>query len=269
MSNVRGKLTYANVMATIAVFIALGGGAYAATQVKKNSVGTKQLKANAVTGPKVKDGSLSAADIGGAVNSAVRATTAESAAHATAADSATTAASATRATTADSAATAASATHATSADSAGEASHATNSDQLGGSPSSAYIQASQVGSFILAPHFDHTNFGCPFDQTIWHDSSPETNEATGYWRDPFGVVHLRGFAIRCLSAETTVFTLPAGFRPGKLERFLAIVESPLEKDQVTIASTGAVVAAEVAVGHSVALDGITFKCAPSGSNGCP
>ncbi|HEX4670980.1 MAG TPA: hypothetical protein VH279_01870 [Solirubrobacteraceae bacterium] len=59
-------------MATMAVFIALGGGAYAATKLPANSVGTKQLKknavtskkirANAVTSPKVKDGSLVATD---------------------------------------------------------------------------------------------------------------------------------------------------------------------------------------------------------------
>jgi hypothetical protein len=58
MGSLRRKLTYANVMATIAVFIALGGASYAATQIPKNSVGTKQLKNGAVTGAKVKVGSL-------------------------------------------------------------------------------------------------------------------------------------------------------------------------------------------------------------------
>ena len=47
---IRSRLSYANVMATIAVFLALGGGAYAAS-LKRNSVGPKQLKPNAVTGP--------------------------------------------------------------------------------------------------------------------------------------------------------------------------------------------------------------------------
>ena len=49
----RPKLTYANVMATIAVFIALGGASYAATQLPKNSVGTGQLKNGAVTKRKI------------------------------------------------------------------------------------------------------------------------------------------------------------------------------------------------------------------------
>jgi len=57
------KLSFANVMATIAVFIALGGGAYAATQLPNNSVGTKQLKNSAVTTPKIKNGAVTGAKI--------------------------------------------------------------------------------------------------------------------------------------------------------------------------------------------------------------
>lgn len=59
----RPKLSYANVMATVAVFIALGGASYAAIKLPKNSVGAKQIKKNAVTGAKVKDGSLTGADL--------------------------------------------------------------------------------------------------------------------------------------------------------------------------------------------------------------
>ena len=58
----RKRLTYANVIATLALFLALGGTSYAVTALPKNSVGTQQLKKNAVTGVKVKDGSLSSAD---------------------------------------------------------------------------------------------------------------------------------------------------------------------------------------------------------------
>jgi hypothetical protein len=54
----RSRLTYANVLSTVAVFIALGGGAYAATQLPANSVGTKQLKADAVKTGKVKNKTL-------------------------------------------------------------------------------------------------------------------------------------------------------------------------------------------------------------------
>lgn len=49
----RCRFTYANVMATIAVFMVLGGGAYAATSLPKNSVGTKQLKNGSITPAKL------------------------------------------------------------------------------------------------------------------------------------------------------------------------------------------------------------------------
>ncbi|HMU26081.1 MAG TPA: collagen-like protein [Solirubrobacterales bacterium] len=44
------------------MFIALGGVSYAAVQIPKNSVGTKQLKKNAVNSAKVRNRSLLAAD---------------------------------------------------------------------------------------------------------------------------------------------------------------------------------------------------------------
>lgn len=49
-------------MATIAVFVALGGTGYAALQLPKASVGAKHLRKNAVTGKKVKNGSLGRRD---------------------------------------------------------------------------------------------------------------------------------------------------------------------------------------------------------------
>lgn len=58
----RERVTYANVVATLALFIALGGGAYAASKVPKNSVGSRQIKKNSITSAKVKNHSLLALD---------------------------------------------------------------------------------------------------------------------------------------------------------------------------------------------------------------
>jgi len=65
-------LGYSNVIASLALFVALGGASYAAVTLPANSVGTKQLakkavsgskiKRSAITSPKVQDGSLLAAD---------------------------------------------------------------------------------------------------------------------------------------------------------------------------------------------------------------
>jgi hypothetical protein len=52
----------ANAIAYLALFIALSGTSYAATQLPVKSVGAKQLKSNAVTTAKVKDGNLIAKD---------------------------------------------------------------------------------------------------------------------------------------------------------------------------------------------------------------
>lgn len=73
-SQIRQRLTYANVMVTIFAFIVLSGAtAYASGQLGKNSVGSRQLKAKAVTtgkvapdainGSKIADRSVTGADI--------------------------------------------------------------------------------------------------------------------------------------------------------------------------------------------------------------
>jgi hypothetical protein len=63
MRRVSGRLTYANVMATLAMFIAVGGAsAFAASQLGKNSVGAKQIRTGAVRSAEVKDRSLLAKD---------------------------------------------------------------------------------------------------------------------------------------------------------------------------------------------------------------
>jgi hypothetical protein len=50
------------IVACLALIVALGGVSYAAGVLPKNSVGPPQLKKNAVTGAKVKNGTLVAAD---------------------------------------------------------------------------------------------------------------------------------------------------------------------------------------------------------------
>jgi hypothetical protein len=62
MKRLRNHLTVANVLACVALFAALGGVSYAALKIPKNSVGSKQIKANAVKASKVKNGSLRKAD---------------------------------------------------------------------------------------------------------------------------------------------------------------------------------------------------------------
>lgn len=50
-------------VALVALFMAMGGSAYAGAKLTKNSVTNKTIKNNAVTGKKVKNGSITGADI--------------------------------------------------------------------------------------------------------------------------------------------------------------------------------------------------------------
>jgi hypothetical protein len=190
MKRSRIKLTYANVMATVAVFIALGGASYAAVKLPKNSVGAKQIKNNAITGAKIKNGAVTGAKIapgtitGSNVNAATLGTV-PAATHSNSADNA------------------ANATHSTTSDSAG------NTASLGGKPASAYATAELEPEHIIGapgePAFEH---GCV-------DVGAGTNPA-GFYKDAFGVVHLRGFISGCTN-EQSAFTLPPGFRPTGTE----------------------------------------------------
>lgn len=61
LHSARKRLTYANVMATIAVFgVVAGGGAYAASKLKlkNNSVSTSKIRNGAVTGAKIRNGAV-------------------------------------------------------------------------------------------------------------------------------------------------------------------------------------------------------------------
>jgi hypothetical protein len=128
MKTIRTHLTYANLAATLALFLALTGGiAFAAGQLTKNSVGTNQLKNGAVSTAKIKAGAVTGSKVDlatlGKVPSATAADTAAHAATATRADSATTATS------------------------------AANAQALGGNPAGAFVRG---GGQLLSAHQEIT-----------------------------------------------------------------------------------------------------------------
>ena len=63
LARLRGQLTYANVVATLALFIALGGSSYAALtvtgkDVRNGSLTGKDVKRNSLTGRQIREGRL-------------------------------------------------------------------------------------------------------------------------------------------------------------------------------------------------------------------
>jgi hypothetical protein len=72
IDRLRAHMTYANVMATIAVFIALGGSSYAAITLPRNSVGDAQLRTGAVRSAEIKDRSIRTSDLATSTRSVLR-----------------------------------------------------------------------------------------------------------------------------------------------------------------------------------------------------
>lgn len=63
LTRLKPHLSYANVMATIAVFVALGGTSYAATKLARNSVGSTQIRSKAVGASELRSRSVTSSKI--------------------------------------------------------------------------------------------------------------------------------------------------------------------------------------------------------------
>jgi hypothetical protein len=133
-----GRPSPALVIAMIALVVALGGTAYAAFTVPKNSVGSKQLEKNAVTGGNIKNGAVTDSKIAKGTITGDRIKTATLG-------------------------TVPFANHANSANSATTASAAGNASTLGGLAASAFLGAGNVradgfASSQTVPGFTSSSF---------------------------------------------------------------------------------------------------------------
>jgi hypothetical protein len=186
-----GRPSPALVLACVALAVALSGTSYAAFVLPANSVGAKQLRKSAVTstkiakgavaGAKVKDDSLGGADI---LESSLGKV--PFAAHADIATSATNAA------------------YATSADSARP------SGAAGGALSGAYPSPLLVSA---EPYHEVGAPGQPPFGSGWHNDNPSTETTAAFYKDPFGVVHLKGVVDGIPPYTPHIFELPSGYRP--------------------------------------------------------
>ncbi|HUO72482.1 MAG TPA: hypothetical protein VMU39_17065 [Solirubrobacteraceae bacterium] len=61
--HLKPRVTYANIISSLALFVTLGGVSWAAATLPRNSVGTAQFKGGAVTAGKIKVRSLRAVDL--------------------------------------------------------------------------------------------------------------------------------------------------------------------------------------------------------------
>jgi hypothetical protein len=282
MRRTRDHLSFANVMSVAAVFIALGGSAIAINKIKANSVGSKQLKTgavrtddladNSVTSPKVANGSLldedfKAGQLPAGAQGPPGAQGLQGSAGAQGAQGI-----------------------------QGPPGSPDTGAQIlaklapvdgGGSGLDADTLDGQNNFDIvagLAPkvadtvHVVNSGGGEPAFQGGFTSASA-AHGVPGFFRDGFGVIHLQGTFKLPGPGGGTVFTLPAGYRPGAVRIFVSwhFGNGSVPKPPVGVAvdaTTGDVIlindlAAGLAMDDEVNLDEITFRCSPSGSNGCP
>jgi hypothetical protein len=273
----RSRLTYANVTATLALFLVLSGGTAVALS-GSNTVFSDDIVDNEVYSADVRNDTLSG---GGLVSADVRNDTQTSPAGGLGAVDLKPGSVGTSEVAADSL-------------SGGDINESSlgivpNADQLDGIDSTAFAQNGsevwhEVGT-LPEPTWGTSPSACYWGN--WDTGAPVHNSA-GFLRDRFGFVHLKGLVdaddgatyncdFSSFPRESRIFSLPAGYRPARRNVFATITNGALGRVNVdgpevfAVLGPGAVSvqASEVNAKEWLSLDGISFRCAPSGADGCP
>lgn len=229
-----GRLSYANVVATVALFIALGGGAYALTSREKQQIkdiaraqaAKLDKKIELMPGPKGDQGPKGLQGIQGPPGIPGQ----------------------------------------DGQDGVDGQDGIDGQDGEQGPPGPSVPAA--FHSFGL-PEVPGGN--CSGQDPGFYVFGPDSRGDVGYYRDTSGFVLLQGTVKQC-GANTSIaadgLQLPPGFRPGR------IVEQPATPNfgnfykTLTINQDGVVVV-KIEADNTTGLDGVIFRCAPSGQNGCP
>jgi hypothetical protein len=92
-----------------------------------------------------------------------------------------------------------------------------------------------------------------------YETPPNVHNSVAFYKDPFGVVHLKGLA-SCLNSASPdpIFVLPAGYRPAALYTVATITNDSLGRVEISPAGT---VKPLIDQADWVSLDGITFRAA--------
>jgi hypothetical protein len=234
LAGIRSRLTYANVVASLALFIALGGVAWAAATIKSGDVVDNSLKSvdlkdgKGVQGADVVPDSLT----GGAIDES----------------------------------------------SLNEVPSAQDAETLDDKDSGEFQAVGSDGWTTLPP--------APAGQFCgWSNYGGEFADAA-YFRDQEGIVHLRGLVravdgsnVACGNGSSSdwrindINPLPLGYRPE--DRVMSTVSSNDKPGRVDVTANFGFVVMEnnyptfADAKQWLQLDGISFRCGPSGQNGCP
>ena len=105
----------------------------------------------------------------------------------------------------------------------------------------------------------------------WISKNPDAFGNVGYYRDLDGQVHLAGTTQKCGSPPggAVVFALPRGYRPQNTQEQTTPVIGGTAPTTNVIAFDDGEIAVNVNSKDAVSLAGISFRCAPPGTSGCP
>ena len=115
----------------------------------------------------------------------------------------------------------------------------------------------------------NTTDSCAQTPGKWAEFDPTSRGRLGYYRDVDGVVHLNGAAVDC-STSDIIFHLPPGFRPrNPIDAEIGLRNNGPAVSVDIVRATGEVNVITAADGDTYKLDPVSFRCGPSGQDGCP
>jgi hypothetical protein len=86
------------------------------------------------------------------------------------------------------------------------------------------------------------------------------HQTAGYYKDAQGIVHIQGL-VKSGTVDTTIFTLPIGFRPTLFEIFVGLCNSSNTYSRINITSTGDVSTLSAPGNAFLSLAGVSFLAA--------
>ena len=144
---------------------------------------------------------------------------------------------------------------------------AADANNLDGLDSSDFARSGQA-SFTSLGLSDSTIDGtAAATHVLWQDFNPSLCTEVGYWRDDSGIVHLRGMAIKCGNSPDLPF--PPGYRPVQTEIVVLPWDPSLLVVTAFISPNDGVRVSSGQPESIISLTGVTFRCGPSGVDGCP